>query len=151
MNQATSWLFAVPLRVLVQPLDGSLSIHHLLFVLQHSASLDTSAEYLLRLSLHLFPTLVFAPRGIIMLQVNKYVLATSLQKWAKQVFFCHCSTYTVNTSRACLLSSNWNTKSEPTFLWKEMASRYLCRALLGKQISPLLFLCGRHQWLNKMT
>ena len=57
-------------------------------MLQHSASLDTSAEYLLQcLSLHLFHTLVFTPPGIIMLQVNKYVLSTSLQKWAKQVFF----------------------------------------------------------------
>lgn len=71
----------------VQPLDRSISARHLLFVLQHSASLDTSAEYLLqRLSPHLFHTPVFTPLGIIMLRVNKYVLSTSLQKWAKHGF-----------------------------------------------------------------
>lgn len=72
-----------------------------------------SAEYLFQcLSLHLFHTPVFTPPGIIMLQVNKYVLSTSLQKWAKQVFFNHHSTYTVNTSHACLLSFNWDITSE---------------------------------------
>lgn len=116
------WLFAI-FRILVQPLDRSFSIHHLLFVLQHSASLDTSAEYLLQcLSLHLFHTLVFTPQGIIMLQVNKYVLSTSLQKWAKQVFLNHYSTYTVDTSHACLLSFNWNIKSEAKLLLNDTTS-----------------------------
>lgn len=112
----TVWLFAT-FRAFLQPLDRSFSIHHLLFVLKHYASLDTSAEYRLQcLSLHLPHTPVFTPPGIIMLRVNKYVLSTSLQKWAKQVFFNHYSTYTVNTSHACLLSFNWNIKSETMLL-----------------------------------
>lgn len=142
----TVWLFAT-FRAFLQPLDRSFSIHHLLFVLKHSVSLDTSAEYLLQcLSLHLPHTPVFTPPGIIMLQVNKYVLSTSLQKWAKQVFFYHYSTYTVNTSHACLLSFNWNIKSEAMLL-----SHSRTVLISHTPLLPLFFVLNRRWGLIIMT